>query len=686
LKVRSAPVERPPEKLIAAGGEQLEGWIEAAASWLDIEAEAVEVTYADMPEFLRRAGPAILRVVVANDSEPRFLVLLAGDGKDASLLTPSLARIRLAPRDLLTFLCRQEEDLFAGLVDEMLTEANVPRRRRQRARQAVLDELLVTARVSGCWLIRSAPGAGVMAQVRQAHLPGLFFRLLGAHACEYALWILSWWLLGWMTLSGRVDPGWLLAWLLLLATLLPCRLLGTSAGGRLAIEAGALLKRRLLFGALRLEPDEIRHLGVGQLLGRTLESSAIESAALTGGLLGLTAVIELILTGFVLAAGAGSWGHVALLLATAGAASWLGLRFYMQQRRWTGERLELTHDLVERMVGHRTRLAQEARVHWNDGEDQALERYLGVSRGLDRAGVALQVLVPRGWLIAGLLGLAPAFLAGSRSTVSLAVGVGGILLGFGAFRKLVEGLDRLTGAAIAWERIKLFWEAAARRLPVGPPGLTVRPTLGQSTNRRPLLDARDLVYRYSDRSEAVLQGAALRVCAGDRLLLEGPSGGGKSTLAALLAGCRLPDAGLLLLSGLDRETVGVEGWRRRIVLAPQFHENYVFMGTFAFNALMGRDWPPRQNDLVEAEEICRALDLGPLLDRMPAGLQQQVGETGWQLSHGEKSRLYIARALLQRADLVILDESFAALDPHTLRKTLALVLERAPTVLVIAHP
>jgi ATP-binding cassette, subfamily B, bacterial len=87
-----------------------------------------------------------------------------------------------------------------------------------------------------------------------------------------------------------------------------------------------------------------------------------------------------------------------------------------------------------------------------------------------------------------------------------------------------------------------------------------------------------------------------------------------------------------------------------------------------------------------AERVCRALELGPLLDRMPAGMLQLVGETGWQLSHGERSRLYIARALLQGADVVLLDESFAALDPQTLQRTLSFVLEAAPTVLVIAHP
>jgi ABC-type multidrug transport system fused ATPase/permease subunit len=110
------------------------------------------------------------------------------------------------------------------------------------------------------------------------------------------------------------------------------------------------------------------------------------------------------------------------------------------------------------------------------------------------------------------------------------------------------------------------------------------------------------------------------------------------------------------------------------------------MGTFAFNVLLGRGWPPRPADLEDAERVCRALDLGPLLDRMPAGMQQVVGETGWQLSHGEKSRLYIARAILQGGDVLLLDESFAALDPATLRHTLGFVLENAPTVMVIAHP
>jgi len=100
---------------------------------------------------------------------------------------------------------------------------------------------------------------------------------------------------------------------------------------------------------------------------------------------------------------------------------------------------------------------------------------------------------------------------------------------------------------------------------------------------------------------------------------------------------------------------------------------------------MGRGWPPQGKDFQEAEEICRELGLGDLLDRMPAGILQVVGETGWRLSHGERSRVYIARALLQNADLVILDESFGALDPETLQQVMKCVLKRSRTLMVIAH-
>jgi ABC-type bacteriocin/lantibiotic exporter with double-glycine peptidase domain len=201
-----------------------------------------------------------------------------------------------------------------------------------------------------------------------------------------------------------------------------------------------------------------------------------------------------------------------------------------------------------------------------------------------------------------------------------------------------------------------------------------------------VIEADRLTFRYRSTGNPALRQCSLAIRKGERILLEGPSGGGKTTFASLLSGMRQPESGLLLVNGLDRHTLGAQGWRQRVAAAPQFHENHILTETLAFNLLMGRRWPPTAEDIAEAGTLCRELGLGDLLDRMPGGLSEMVGECGWQLSHGEKSRVYIARALLQGADLIILDESFAALDPENLKAALECTLKRAGTLLVIAHP
>src|SRR5262249_11661269 len=148
-------------------------------------------------------------------------------------------------------------------------------------------------------------------------------------------------------------------------------------------------------GALQLDPNECRHQGAGVLLGRVIESEAVESLALSGALVSLLAVVELTMAAVVLAAGAGGLAHAALL------AGWLlltlafGWRYWRRRQGWTTARLEMTHDLVERMIGHRTRMLQEVASRWHDGDDRLLERYLARSRELDREEARLKSLVPR---------------------------------------------------------------------------------------------------------------------------------------------------------------------------------------------------------------------------------------------------------------------------------------------------
>ncbi len=682
LAADHAASEAPPPPRHDA--DALDPWIAAYARRAGLEAEQIETPYPETEALIRRAGPALF--LTPGDDGPRLLAVQRTRGRTVYVVGPDLKTHRQPLEAVQVLLCTPLEAPLIPQIDQMLTETEVPLGRHPRARTALLRERLRGARVGPGWLLRPGPGMDLRRQARWAGLSRQMLALAGAHALQYVLFLLSWYMIGRGALQGRLETGWIVAWMLLLLTLVPLRMLVTWLQGTFAIRAGSLLKWRLLYGTLRLDPDAMRRQGVGHHFSRVIESEALESLALSGGIIAIVACIELLLALGVLSLGAGGLLHAVLLVAWLIGTLLLGKHYLKQRKHWTETRLHLTHDLVERMVGHRTRLAQEAPDRWHAGEDQAVSNYLEVSVQMDRAAVWLQALVPRGWLVVGLIGLAPAFIVGGGAPGAIAVSLGGMLLAFLAFRKIAAGLLHLADAVIAWQQIKPLFDAAAKPVRSGLPGIMPAASTDGAPSDGALLEAHDLVFRYHERGAPVLQNCSVRIHDKDRVLLEGPSGSGKSTLAALLTGLRAPESGLLLLHGLDRQTLGDEAWRSRVAAAPQFHENHVMTETFAFNLLMGRRWPPTSSDQDEALEICHELGLGPLLARMPGGLQQMVGETGWQLSHGERSRLFIARALLQKADVIVLDESFAALDPENLQRAMRCVLNRAPALVVIAHP
>lgn len=674
----------PPSSIAAGHGTDLGRWIEWAGARLGIEAESVETTYAEIDALIQGAGPAV--IALRGSQGLRFLLVMRPGHRRVRLLAPDLA-VRSCPvgpiRDAV---CAGLEAPLVREIDQLLERAQVPARKRERARRSMVVERLGAHPVGECWVLRPAPAASFLGQLTQARLPRRVWGMLGLFAAAYLLEILGWGLMGDAALNGRLDMGWLGAWVLLLVTLVPLRLLAEWLDATFALDAGRVLKKRLLAGALNLDIEAVRHQGAGRLLGRVMESQALESLALNGGLTVLVAALELAFAVSILAIGAGGGLHLILAAVWTLLTIGLSLRYHRRLRGWILMRLAMTHDLIEQMVGHRTRLAQEWPQHRGQSEDQTLKEYLDRSRQLDGAVIPIAVVMPTGWTLLGLLGLAPAFVAGTAEAGSLAFGLGGILLANRAFSGISGGLAGLARAVIAWEQVAPLFRAGGV---AGKPAAFL-PSLDPASSpangaRDKLIDASQLVFRYRPEGEAVLRGVDLTVHHGDRILLEGSSGGGKSTLAALLVGLRKPESGLLLLNGLDRPTLG-DNWHRLATEAPQFHENHILSGTLGFNLLMGRNWPASEEELLAARELCIELGLGPLLERMPAGMMQMVGETGWQLSHGERSRIFLARALLQDAQLTVLDESFAALDPETLRECLNCAFARARTLLVIAHP
>ena len=147
-----------------------------------------------------------------------------------------------------------------------------------------------------------------------------------------------------------------------------------------------------------------------------------------------------------------------------GFALLLARRYFRDRRAWTVARLGMTHDLVEQMVGHRTRLAQQRPDRWHEGEDRALEAYLRQSAAMDRRAALLRIVIPRGWLILSLIVIAPGFVAGGATPAGMAVAFGGALFAYKSLWKLVRGLSDLAEAAISWDQVAPVF---ARRGPGG---------------------------------------------------------------------------------------------------------------------------------------------------------------------------------------------------------------------------
>ena len=646
------------------------------AQAIGLEAEPVRLNGGEVEEALGTLAPGFIHVEghgyigVVSSNKAKLQVLIP-DLRIGSITVPEAAKLIRA---------NAARPLRPNL-EQLVDRCRITGRKRERAIESLTDERLRGKTIGQAWQLRQPPGTNFVHQLREA---GLFRRALvfaGAHLLEYMALIAAWAAIGQGALSGRLDFGWLAAWVCLLATMIPLRALTTWSQGMLAIGAGGLLKQRLLAGALTLDPDLMRKEGAGELLGRVNEGEQLEALALSGGLVSLLSIFELAVAAFVIASGPSAFPQLPAFLIWIAVCGTLSVRYIRQRRAWARARLTMTHHLVENMTGHRTRLAQQPVATWHTGEDEELSHYLGLSEELDRSAARLTALASRGWMILSILALAPEFLNSRSNATTLTIGIGGMILGQQALRRAMLGLGQLGGAWIAWTQVKPMFEAAAQQPARG--SALFESTAGGGSNA---LEAYQLTYRYPGHSEPVLKQCSLVVRKGDSLLLEGGSGGGKSTLAAVLAGLRKPQSGLLLASGLDPQTLGDAGWRKRIAAAPQYHENHILSAPLAFNLLMGRQWPPTEEDMRDATSVCEELGLGPLLERMPGGMQQMVGETGWQLSQGERSRVYIARALLQRASVVLLDESFAALDPENLRRCLECVLKRAETLIVVAHP
>ena len=184
-----------------------------------------------------------------------------------------------------------------------------------------------------------------------------------------------------------------------------------------------------------------------------------------------------------------------------------------------------------------------------------------------------------------------------------------------------------------------------------------------------------------ERQACTLHIPSLRIAAGEKVAVVGENGAGKSTLARLVTRLYDVKSGLIKIGGVDVREMGLKDLRRGVCYLPR--DPVLFEGSLASNLRFVR---PGASDL-ELREAIQLVDLADMVAAFPDGLHQRLGPDACQLSGGQRQRLAIARALLQRPRILILDEATSCLDPTSEALILRNVSEylSTSTLIVVSH-
>jgi ATP-binding cassette subfamily C protein len=189
----------------------------------------------------------------------------------------------------------------------------------------------------------------------------------------------------------------------------------------------------------------------------------------------------------------------------------------------------------------------------------------------------------------------------------------------------------------------------------------------------------EVSFRYEPQRPIVLDGVSLTIAAGTITAIVGPSGSGKSTVADLVDGLLSPLSGRVLIDGIELTPQVAGSWRRNIA--------YVAQDTVLFHDTVRANLRWAYPDASEQEMTeCLTLAAADFVFDLPQGLETTIGDRGVLLSHGQRQRLALARALLRKPSLLILDEATNSLDLEN-EKRIMDAIERLQgiTILLIAH-
>lgn len=283
-----------------------------------------------------------------------------------------------------------------------------------------------------------------------------------------------------------------------------------------------------------------------------------------------------------------------------------------------------------------------------------------------RMAAARTAVIATGGFLPLLLALAaaPGLVASGRLTAGAALG--SLVYLATSLQPAVQGLGATSSSVML--RLLVALRRVAETATVPPP---------RGGDREPAdeaVETRGLTFGWGEHAEPIVRGLDLRLDAGDHLAVVGPSGIGKSTLAALLTGMVRPQAGEVLLGGVPVGELRPAALHRLVALVPQ--ETYLFQGTLRENLAL---FAPTATDEQLTESV-HAVGAEEVVARL-GGLDGEVGH----VSAGEAQLLALARVHASPARVVILDEAASSLDPASEVRAERAFAARGGVLVVIAH-
>jgi ABC-type multidrug transport system fused ATPase/permease subunit len=336
---------------------------------------------------------------------------------------------------------------------------------------------------------------------------------------------------------------------------------------------------------------------------------------------------------------------------------------------------ELTADVEENVSGVRVVKAFAQEQRQLDRFEHTVGRVYDQSMVSTRLQAFYQPLL--GFI--PLLGMAAVLLVGGRQAARGDISIGDFVAFYG-YVAMLTGPVRMLGMALGMAQRAVASGARVFQLLDRPPRLVSPEGAPPLPAGRGAIEMRDVTVAY-EGSQPVLRDVTLSVAAGETIALVGPTGSGKTTLAALIPRLYDPIEGSVSIDGADVRTVDAESLRHQVALVSD--DAFLFSASLRENIAYAR---PGATD----EEVQRAASMAGLDDvvaALPDGYETLVGERGLTLSGGQRQRVAIARALIQDPRILILDDATSSLDASTEAKVKQALREvmKGRTTVIIGH-